>query len=79
MSHLSQNAIINTQELVRLYTTVTDERLWKCNQLVNTSGATQPSENSEYMILNSEEVLLQNEYVLQTNTEDGLVLKRGDV
>jgi len=40
MSHLSQAPIINTEHLVNLYTTITDDRLWKCDKIISSKSST---------------------------------------
>lgn len=58
MSFLSQTPTINIQRLATLYSTVTDERLWRCSELVAQRDAVISNDQTE-ILLDNEEVALQ--------------------
>lgn len=63
MSFLSQTPVIDIHRLATLYSTVTDERLWRCRELVSERNAVISNDQAE-ILLDSEEVSLQGEFVL---------------
>lgn len=74
MSFLSQTPVIDNQRLATLYSTITDERLWRCSELVAPRDAVISNDQAE-ILLDNEEVSLQGEFVLEMK-EEGLILRK---
>ena len=74
MSFLSQTPVIDIPRLATLYSTITDERLWRCGELVAQREAVASNDQAE-ILLDNEEVSLQGEFVLEMK-EEGLTLRK---